>query len=257
MPMTIRYSAALLSALLALAACGPKQTASTAIPAADASAPAATPAPVAAETTPAAPATQTASAEGHRYETKTGRITYAVSGMQSGTETTTWDDWGARQVTQSKTTMSMGGTSITLNQRVIMTPDSFEILNDANKTVMKIDRNANTPAMGAQGMRDMSAEAMQRMGATQAGTDTVAGKSCNVYKMTTPANMTVCVWGGLPLKTEVDMQGVKISKVASSVESDVAIDPTLFEVPADYSQTATPAMPGMMQAPGAPPPPAN
>ena len=247
--MTLRISSAALIAVLALGACGPQETQTAANTAA---APEVSVAP-AAETAVSAPPPVSASTEEHRFQTKTGRVTYAMSGMQTGTEVMTWDDWGARQVTETKSTMSMGGTSMTRNARVIMTPESFQIVDDTAKTAMKVDRDS-TAMMSAEEMRDLSTESMARMGASQTGTDTIAGKNCDIYKMTPESmpqmNMTLCVWAGLPLMTEGDMAGVKLSKLASSVETDIAVDPALFQVPAGYTQT-TPG-PGMMGMPGMP-----
>lgn len=172
--------------------------------------------------------------------------------MQTGTETTTWDDYGRRTVTETKTTTSFGNMpGRTHEARVIRDGDSIIVLNLTAKTAMKMDHvieQAKAMA-GGQDMRVFSEQMMGQMGASKTGSDSVAGKSCDVWTMT-QMGMTVCVWKGLALKTDGNMMGVKIAKLATKVDENVTVDPSLFEIPAGFTTTEAPSlgagtMPGM------------
>lgn len=251
--MTIRYLAAGLALAALLSACGQKQSSTESTPAATAQSESSAPATSAPRASSPAPAAE-ALAGAKPFSSKTGRIEFALSGMRSGTETMTWDNYGLRQVTDSKTTLSIGNLPPRTHEtRVIRDDDSITILNFENKTAMKMDHlMEQAKAMtGGQDMRAYSQEIMAEMGGSKTGTDSVLGKSCDVWTMT-KMGTTLCIWKGLALKTETEMMGVKVSKLATKIDENVAIDASLFEVPAGFTVTAAPAMPanGMPGVPG-------
>jgi hypothetical protein len=63
-------------------------------------------------------------------------------------------------------------------------------------------------------------------------------------------NTTTCVWNGLTLKTETNMMGMSMTKVATKIEENVAVDEALFAVPEGITVRDAPfgagAMPGAM-----------
>ncbi|MFZ1988801.1 MAG: hypothetical protein WAW96_03420 [Alphaproteobacteria bacterium] len=268
--MKINYLAAGITLAALLSACGQKQGSTASAPQAPAETaqtqPAATPAPApsAEATTTPAPAAQASAATPAQFDSKTGRVEFTLSGMQTGTETTTWDDYGARTVTETKTTTSIGNLPPRTHQRrVIRTGDTMIVLDLQAKTAMKMDHiiEQAKAVTGSQDMRVFSEQMMAQMGASKTGSDAVAGKSCDVWTMT-QMGMTLCVWKGLALRTDGNMMGVKIAKLATKVDENVAVDPALFEIPAGFTTTdapsldagAVPGMPGgaMMGSPSAP-----
>jgi hypothetical protein len=268
--MNIRYLAMGVALAALLSACGQKQgsTASTPAAPAETSQAAAPAAQQPTEKSPA-PAAQASVPTPAQFESKTGRVEFTLSGMQTGAETMTWDDYGARTVTETKTTTSFGNLPPRSHERrVIRTGDSMIVVDLDAKTAMKMDHIIEQAKAftGSQDMRVFSQQMMAQMGASKTGSDSVVGKSCDVWTMT-QMGMTVCVWKGLALKTDGNMMGVKISKLATKIDENVSVDPALFEIPSGFATTNAPTlsgtgMPGMqggmpggmMGAPGAPPP---
>ena len=253
--MKINYLAAGIALAALLSACGQKQGSTASAPQAPAEtaqtqpAAAPTPAPSAEATAPAA---QASAATPTRFDAKAGRVEFTLSGMQTGTETMTWDDYGARTVTETTTTTAIGNLPPrTHERRVIRTGDTMIVLDLEKKTALKMEHilEQAKAVTGSQDMRVFSEQMMAQMGASKTGSDTVVGKSCDVWTMT-QMGMTVCVWKGLALKTDGNMMGVKIGKLATKVDENVAVDPALFEIPAGFTTTDAPslgagALPGM------------
>ncbi len=172
-----------------------------------------------------------------RYpNSQSGKIVYQLSGMEQGTETIYYDQWGVREVKYKQATITMMGQNKTIKQMVLIT--------DGGKWVYTIDLDKKTgkkmenPMFSKlspeqrQQMMQGGEKMMQAMGAKKVGTDTVAGKTCNVWKMQ-KANSSVCIWKNLPLRVESQMGSMKVKNIATEVVEGIDIPEDKFTIPAD------------------------
>ena len=66
-------------------------------------------------------------------------------------------------------------------------------------------------------------------------TEEIMGKTCDKYTMDDPAlkmKSTYSVWNGIPLKSEIDMAGVKATVTTTKIEENASIPAEKFEIPA-------------------------
>jgi hypothetical protein len=155
------------------------------------------------------------------YQIKNGTIEYTLSGTETGTETVYFADSGNRIATYTNKTLSIAGITRKTNTITLMEQDWIYI---ADLETMKGTKIQNT---SADILKEMSANPTQmgegileKMGAVKEGTETVAGKTCDTWKIQS-INSTVCVWKGLALKAVTAIGGVTITKVATSIDTDV------------------------------------
>lgn len=181
-----------------------------------------------------------------RYQVRQGMIEYAVSGMQSGTETLYWRDWGREEAKYTNTSLSMMGMTQTTKTWTITTPD----------TIIAIDQVANTatsmvnPAkammenMTEEQLVDMGEQMMQQMGGRQEGTDNVAGQDCDVWKIPM-GNAQTCLWNGLTLSNTADMGGMSMSTMATTIDTSASVSDEHFTVPEGINVTDIGSIPGL------------
>ena len=73
-------------------------------------------------------------------------------------------------------------------------------------------------------------ELMKHVGAKKIGTDTVLGFECIVWQLD---KMKICVYKGIPLRTEDDNDGIKTLEIATKIEFNSEITESDFTLP-DY-----------------------
>jgi hypothetical protein len=72
-------------------------------------------------------------------------------------------------------------------------------------------------------------EMLKKMKFKKAGTDKVAGQTCDIWKY--GKSMTKCIYKGFPLREETTMMGMKSTVVATKVELDVELSRDDFKLP--------------------------
>ncbi len=164
-----------------------------------------------------------------RYPVESGIIEYKVSGSQTGTETLYFDRWGLREVKYTDANM-MG------NQRSTIT------LMDGKWTYQidlgpKTGQKMETPMLKAlvsqakdKELFTANEEMMKSAGAEKLGTETIAGKECDVWEIK-GANTKVWLWNWVSLKTEMKMGGMEIRMEAVSVKIGEKIPAEKFAIP--------------------------
>jgi hypothetical protein len=82
--------------------------------------------------------------------------------------------------------------------------------------------------------KDMSADMMKKMSIKKEGNERFLGKDCEKYVMDykeMKMKGTYLVWNAIPLKTDVDMGGIKMVMEATKIQENASVPADKFEVP--------------------------
>lgn len=149
-----------------------------------------------------------------KYSIEKGTVEYKVSGdALNGTEILYFDSWGSREAKYTTGEVKIGG----IKQKV-KTITFME-----NDMVYTVDLNTNTGTkwesilmnkISDKKSEDMGKELMIELGAKKIGSGNVIGKKCDIWEIKNLSTKT-WVWNWIPLKTEVNMVGVKTITVAT------------------------------------------
>ena len=164
------------------------------------------------------------------YEVKSGKITMEMDMMgQTMVQEVYFDDYGAKQAT----VMDMQGQKT----RQITQDGSNIMIDDAAKTATKM------PAMGMMGggrseinWSNLDEKTIKKNKIQEAGEETVAGKTCKVYKykvmmMGQAVSATACVYKGIVLKSSTSTDFGEMGQKATKIEENITIDPSMFTIP--------------------------
>ena len=158
----------------------------------------------------------------NRYGIKSGSYKTEMDMMgQTITNTTYFDDYGAKEVTS----MNMMGMEMT----TLMKDGKTYMINKGEKSVQEM------PARESINYLNLTDEVVAKNKIKETGKETVSGKECTVYtaeisQMGQTAKATVSVWNGFAMKSVIDAGGFAISqKIVEITEGPV--DAALFEVP--------------------------
>ena len=158
----------------------------------------------------------------NRYGIKSGSYKTEMDMMgQTITNTTYFDDYGAKEVTS----MSMMGMEMTQ----LMKDGTMYLINKGEKSVQEM------PGRESINYLDLTDEVIAKNKIKELGKETVSGKECTVYtyemsQMGQTVKVTASIWNGISMKTSIDMGGfAMVTKVVEVTEGPV--DAALFEVP--------------------------
>lgn len=172
-----------------------------------------------------------------RYKIKSAMVEYALSGSQTGTETLYFDDWGKREARYTQTQISMMGFTQKTNRLGLLEGDWMTNIDLDKKTGTKM-KNPMMDAASARYNKDLAAageDMLKKMGGKKIGTETIAGKLCDVWEVADLGSKT-WVWKGVPLKTQARMMGMEITTVATKVQEG-GVPQDKFKVPAGITLT--------------------
>jgi hypothetical protein len=216
---------------------------------------------IAANAAPAAPA------NAKKYGIKSGVITSQIemipqmpagapAGMTmavTGDVTLYFDDFGARECSEVKTSMEMMGMKMVTTTRNIFKDGWAYSLNMEKKTGTRTHPcGVDDPARIDYAF--MNAEFMKKWNMKKAGTEEVAGKACDKYTFSTDdiAAMSPCakratkdkigmsgscsVWQNIGLKSEFSIStAMKTKMTATKIDESAAVPASMFEIPAGFT----------------------
>jgi hypothetical protein len=160
-----------------------------------------------------------------RYGIESGIVEYAVTGGRSGTETLYFDDWGRREARYGEVTVELFGTVQTLRTLVLVDgPRTWNVDLDTRRATMAEDRVIREllERGGSGETSDPGTEYMKRLGGWKSGTETVAGRPCEVWKIS-GSTRKIWAWKGVPLKIVTSEAGRETVSVATRVEENAAV----------------------------------
>ena len=168
-----------------------------------------------------------------RYGIKSGVIEYIITGSQEGTKTLYFDSWGMRQAEYTRSVLSVGGFTKSLNL--------VNIIDGEFQYMINIDQNSGTKTRnpilksieqlkGQKGFNEFGEQMLLSMGANKIGSENFLGKDCDVYEMKSTGTK-LWVWEWLTLKSETKSGGMNINVTATRINEGGAVPSEKFEDP--------------------------
>ena len=166
------------------------------------------------------------------YEIEKAIVNYKLSGMMTGTMELTFDKYGEYVSTTTESSNAPKST-------VIITPDSTYMINWADKTAMDMSMMGENMMedSGPEGDIDFEAEAKKE------GTEKILGKTATiyVYKPEEGGSAKYWVWKNIMLKSVTEINGMKSTMTAISLETPGSIPAKTFKVPAGITVQKMPS----------------
>lgn len=178
-----------------------------------------------------------------RYHVEAATVVYELGGIQSGTKTVYWDNYGRRELAVSKTSITAGSMTIEREEIVLTLPDFIYTIDPVARTATRVPNPIRDMAQGQPDVVGMGLDILRNMGGTQTGTETIAGITCDVWSVPS-LHTTTCIWQGVPLSNETNMAGMTVTVRATSVVEG-PVDPALFELDPALTVRDMPAMPNL------------
>lgn len=173
-----------------------------------------------------------------RYSLKSAIVEYKMSGMQTGTATLYFDEFGMKEATYENTVMELYGVKVetkTVNYLMGYLQYSIDRINNtATKTKNTMLESLVENSKGD--LEEVGQEMFISMGGKMTGSEEMIGKPCEIWVLES-LGTKVWVWKNIPLRTETNMMGIQIVKVATSLKENVEIPKDKLEVPANVEFT--------------------
>jgi len=170
-----------------------------------------------------------------RYGVKSGMVKFTLTGVQSGTKTLYWDDWGMKETEIKDLKTEYAGVSIEQKEVTVLDGDIIYSYDPEKKTGTKI-RNTLLATLAENNKNDdlgeIGLEMLKATGAEKTGNKEVAGKTCDIYE-TKALGTTSCVWEAVTLEVITTFAGMETEVTATEVDTDSPVDASLFELPED------------------------
>ncbi len=180
-----------------------------------------------------------------RYDFKSGKVEYKLSGATKGTQTMFFDNYGMKEAKFADMSIEMMGMKQKKNTLTILDGKDTYVVDWEKGSAVKMKTPLYSMFPKGTDLKNVGETMMQNMGAEKTGTGTVLGKKCDVWEIK-KAGTKLWVWDSIPLKVEVKMMGIEMNQVATSVETDVKIPASKFEIPKSIKITEMGAGHGMM-----------
>lgn len=166
-----------------------------------------------------------------KYPFKSGKVEYKLEGNTTGTRVLLWDDYGYKELSIENSESKMFGQTTVTNSNTLVLGDYIynwstedENLYQSTNPIIDIWTEGK---YDEDDIEEFGIKTMEQLGFEKIGTETVLGKTCDVYK----GLGKVWVWKCLSLKTEVKLLGTKSTITASNIETNINIAASKFEYP--------------------------
>jgi hypothetical protein len=168
-----------------------------------------------------------------RYGIKSGVIEYIITGSQEGTKTLYFDSWGMRQAEYTRSVLSVGGFTKSLNL--------VNIIDGEFQYMINIDQNSGTKTRNPilksieqlkdqKGFNEFGEQMLLSMGANKIGSESFLGKDCDVYEMKSTGTK-IWVWEWLTLKSETKSGGININLTSTRINEGGSVSDEKFKIP--------------------------
>jgi hypothetical protein len=177
-----------------------------------------------------------------KYKIKSGILNQTMTTMGMTMKVNIYfDDFGSKECMETKGEMDMGmGGKVTTANNINLIKDGYTYdINLLNKAGTKMKIPTTGPKKDVD-FNNLTEDLMKQMKITKLGTEDVMGKTCDKYSMndaTTSMKGTYWVWNGIPLKTEIDIAGVKATTTTTKIDESAVILADKFEIPAGIKIT--------------------
>ena len=173
-----------------------------------------------------------------RYpKSKSGIIKYEIYGATiTGSEVVFYEDWGRREATYTKTTMELGGVTVTRNTLTLL-EENGQWINNVDLNTRTGIRMKNPRYKGNIGKSRVEIENIEENKNIDAGgrrveIERIMGKPCIVWEKQYTGIKT-CTWNGIILKKISDLGFSRTTTVATEIVEHVPIPEEKFTIPPD------------------------
>ena len=175
-----------------------------------------------------------ATAKGH-YTIESAIISYKFEGMQTGTSTFYFDNYGARTASYENISSNYGGVQTPENNNLMILDDGWVYNVDLNtnkgikfKNFLPDDINDEefTENVLARELGAFGADAKIE----KLGTDEILGRTCEIMEVK-KFGAKYCVWNNIILEMDMDIYGVKQHRVVTDIRENAEIPDEKFAVP--------------------------
>jgi hypothetical protein len=202
-----------------------------------------------------------------RYDMEHGLVEYALDGMETGTEVVRFRDFGLREVKQRQSELNLGAdvrlpTAQTGSKRVITVLEGATIVSydpdtrSGTRTLHTLERLGSSEAFRGKSMVEMSKQMYTKMGGKIIGTKTIAGETCDIWKIDKLSTET-CVYKGIALEVSTELAGLKQHAVATRIDWKETLSDAAMVVPEDVLEETDLAKQVQPQGPTTPTPTGN
>jgi hypothetical protein len=166
-----------------------------------------------------------------RYKFKSGKIVYQSTGSMTGTETLYFDNYGMEEIKTTKVVMEMMGIKQETSTKVIMKDKWIYSIDNTTNTANKLENPIYSMFPDGVSGDEIGEKMMVKMGGKKIGSETIDGRDCDIWELKKMMSK-IWVWQTIPIKTEINMMGMNITQTATSVETDIPVMPSMFQIPA-------------------------
>jgi hypothetical protein len=146
-----------------------------------------------------------------------------------------FDDFGAKECTETKSEMKMMGTTITTH-RLNIFKDGYQYdLNLKEKTGQKVKMAQMMNAAGID-FSKISDDMMKQMKLKKIGSENYLGKNCDKFSIDNPdmkMKGEYLIYKGILMKMDAVAMGIPTSTKVIKIDENAAIPPSQFDVPQD------------------------
>ena len=168
-------------------------------------------------------------AQGGPYPTESGKVEYAVEGMQSGTMIRYWRQWGFERAEYNDFSLSVFGVSQVTQTHTITNAETVTNIDLTTDTATQI---ANPVSdfynMSPDQLDNVNQMMMQNMGGQLVGTEVIAGQECEVWELGATGG-DMCLWSGVELRNAAG--GAMLTMTATSIDTTTSVGDEPFTVP--------------------------
>jgi hypothetical protein len=170
-----------------------------------------------------------------RYNIESGIVEYTLSGMQSGTSTLYFDQYGMREASYEETTMEMMGMSQeteTVNYLDGVWQYTWDKKTNSGTKIKNTMLASLVDNAEEADLVEVGYEMLEAMGGVKIGEESVLDKPCEIWEVS-QMGTKIWVWEGITMKSQTSMMGFTINRVATSLQAGAAIPEEMVAIPDD------------------------
>lgn len=169
-----------------------------------------------------------------RYDEKSGQIMYEITGggtmmgvptKISGTTSLVFKNYGSLEVIKEKRVQ------VTMDEKeteeVITKFDNGTVYSVESEEQVIFKQEVTVDSADFMILNNGD-ESLESIGGEKIGTEKIAGYKCDIWQF---SDAEICIYKGIPLKTQSESMGIKETQVATSIKFDVSIPDKEFDLP--------------------------
>lgn len=170
-----------------------------------------------------------------KYADKSGSMTYTMSGTTTGEITYYWDDWGYKElIVENSVTKVMGFSTENKSFKLSIGKYTYE-WKEGDSEIKKMENPVlamlEDEKSDQKDVENYGKNILEKMGFKKTGTETVAGKTCEVWESESMGK--TWVWKTYSMKSETSIMGMTINQTMKELKNGAAVDPKKLELPKD------------------------